>query len=254
MSHLEELTLYIHICGGSTFIAGTDLDNEILIHMPQLHTFTFYIVSENVIADPTVHVYAHDIQKTFTNIKHQQVACMVDYFVPMIIMCRVFSLPFKFHLLEDITNNIPNIVFNSVTDLKLRDKDPFKHEFFVRLTQAFPFLQSLSIWNIRPPFLRFDEFHLADKDWCSIVEYPHLISLDIKETNAYYVENFLNETKTHLPRLTKLKVDYDDLKMVTKNFTRYETQRNCARVKQLNGPRLIGYAKKLYRYFPLLSE
>ena len=64
-------------------------------------------------------------------------------------ICRVFSLPFKFDRLEDITNNIPNIIFDSVTHLKLWDKDPFKHEFFVRLARAFPFLKSLSIWNIQ---------------------------------------------------------------------------------------------------------
>jgi len=221
--------------------------------MPRLHTFTFYIASENVIADPTVHTSADDIERTFRNIKHRQVACIVDYFFPMKIMCRAFSLPFKFHLLERITNNIPNIIFNSVTDLKLYDQHAFKHEFFVRVARAFPFLKNLSIWNWRPPFLRSHEFHLLDKDWCSIVEYHHLISLDMKETNTHYVEHFLNETKTHLPRLTKLKVDYQDLKMVTKNFTRDETRRNCAKVKQLNGQRSIVYPKKVYSYFPLLT-
>ncbi|CAF0957244.1 unnamed protein product [Rotaria sordida] len=226
MTNLEELTLYLHIFGGSTFIAGTDLENEILTYMPRLHTFTFYITSENVIADPTVHISDDDIKRTFTNIKHGQMACMVDYFIPMKIICRVFSLPFKFHVLERITNNIPNIVFNSVTDLKL---------------------------NILPPFWRFHEFHLLDKDWCSLVEYPHLISLDMKEADIYYVEHFLNETKTYLPRLTKLKIDYQELKMVTKNFTRDETRSNCARVKQLNGQGLIVYPKKVYCYFSLLS-
>ena len=158
MSHLEELTLYIHILGGSTFISGTHLDNEILIHMPRLHTFTFYIASENVIADPAIRISNSDIERTFTNIKHRQVACMVDYFDPCKMICRVFSLPFKFHRLEDIGNNIPNIVFNSVTHLKLWDKDEFKHEFFVRLARAFPFLKSLSINNIRPPNWRSNEY------------------------------------------------------------------------------------------------
>jgi hypothetical protein len=32
MLNLEELTLYLHILGGSIFISGSDLDNEILVH------------------------------------------------------------------------------------------------------------------------------------------------------------------------------------------------------------------------------
>jgi hypothetical protein len=253
MSHLEELSLYIHILGGSTFISGTHLDNEILIHMPQLHRFIFHIVSENVIDDSSIRVSNSDIQRTFTNIEHQKMACMVDYFDPFNMICRVFSLPFKFHRLEDIANNIPNIVFNSVTHLKLWDKDAFKHEFFVRLARAFPFLQNLSIWNIKPPFLRFDESHLRNKDWCSIVEYPHLISLDIECVNNHYVEHLLNETKTRLPRLTELKITYYDLIIVTKSFTRDETRFNCARVKRLTVECPIVYPKDVYRYFPLLS-
>jgi hypothetical protein len=66
MSHLEELTLYFHILGESPFIPGIDLDDQILIDMPRFHTFTFYIICENVIVD----VSTDDIQRTFTNIKH----------------------------------------------------------------------------------------------------------------------------------------------------------------------------------------
>jgi hypothetical protein len=71
--------------------------------------------SENVIVDPAIHLSNDDIQRTFTNLKHRQVACIVDYFDPLKMICRVFSLPFKFHRLEDITN----IVFNSVINLEL---------------------------------------------------------------------------------------------------------------------------------------
>jgi len=152
MSHLEEFTLYIRIFDRSTFITGTHLDNEIFIHMPRLHTFTFYIASENAITDPPIRMSNSDIEQSFPNLEHRQVACMVDYFISLNVICRVFSLLFKFDRLERITNNIPKIIFNSVTHLKLWDKDPFKHEFFVRLSRAFPFLKNLSIWNIQPPY------------------------------------------------------------------------------------------------------
>ncbi|CAF0820594.1 unnamed protein product [Rotaria sordida] len=253
MSHLEELTLYLYILGESTFISSTHLDNEILIHMPRLHTFTFYFASENDIDDDTdIRIFNSNIQRSFTNMKYGQVASIVDYLDVCKIICHIFSLPFKFHFLQHIGNNIPNVVFNSVTHLKLWDKDEFKHEFFVRLTRAFPCLQKLSIWNIKPPFLRCHEFHLRDKDWCSIIEYPHLISLNIEHAHPYYVEHFLNETKTHLPRLRELKITSYQLKNVTKNFTRDETRRNCARVNRLIVECQIVYSKDVYNYFPLL--
>ena len=255
MTHLEELTIHLYICGGPTFISGTHLDNEILIYMPQLHTFTFYIDCQNAVGGNTdICVSTDDIKKTFTDIEHRQVDCMVDYYESMKIICRVFSLPFKFHRLERIGNNIPNIVFNSVTHLKLWDKNAFKHEFFVRLARAFPFVKNLSIWNIKPAYLEIPEFHLRDKDWCSLVEYPHLISLDIDSVHFSYAEHFLNETDTHLPRLTELKIGYEALKMVTKDFTNNKMRRNCAKVKQLIIDKQIVHPKNFYCYFSSLSS
>lgn len=253
MSYLEELILYIRIFRGSPFISGTHLDNEILIHMPRLHTFAFCFTSINDIVDSTIRVSNSDIERTFTNLQHRPVACMVDYFASIKMICRVFTLPFKFDRLEDITNNIPNIVFNSVTRLKLHDKYPFKHEFFIRLNRAFPFLKKLSIDTILAPNWRCNEYHLRHKDWCSIIQYPHLISLDIESANSYYAEHFLNETKTHLPSLTELKIRYEDLEMVTENFTRNKTRRNCAKVNRLNIQYYMVYSKDVYDYFPLLS-
>ncbi|CAF4884465.1 unnamed protein product, partial [Rotaria sp. Silwood2] len=46
-------------------------------------------------------------------------------------------------------------------------------------------------------------------------------------------EQFFNDTKIHLPRLTKLIVNYDRLTIVTDNFTRDATRLNCASVEQL---------------------
>ena len=83
-------------------------------------------------------------------------------------------------------------------------------------------------------------------------KYPHLISLDINYVYSYYAEHFLNDTKTHLPRLTGLKVYYETLKTVTNNFTREETRRTCAKVKRLIVEHDIIYPKEVYCYFPLL--
>ena len=74
----------------------------------------------------------------------------------------------------------------------------------------------------------------------------------MKRVHPYYVEHFLNEAKTHLPCLTKLKVSYNDLKKVPENFTRDEMRRNCGRVKRLIVEHPIVYPENVYRYFPLL--
>lgn len=249
MLHLQELTLYIHIFDGPTFIGGTDLDEQILVHMPQLHTFTFYIACQTANADPTFHVTNDHIEQSFANGKYRQVNVMVDYLMPRSLTSRVFSLPCKFSRLDDIGNNIPNIVFNTVTHVTLLDKDAFVYDFFVRLARAFPFLQKLSVSNIRPPFW---DWQNEDENWCSAIEYPHLIFLNIGHVHPYYVEHFLNERKMYLPRLTELEVEYETLQEVTHNFTRLETQRNCGRVKQLCLNRIIVQSENFHRYFPSL--
>jgi hypothetical protein len=69
-----------------------------------------------------------------------------------------------------------------------------------------------------------------------------------------YVEQFLNETKTHLPRLTKLTVNYNHLTIVTENFTRDTTRLNCITVKELYvGEAIVEHSKDSYVYFPLLD-
>ena len=251
MSYLEELTLYVHIFDGPIFVSGTDLDEQILIHMPRLHAFSFYLAIQNAIGNPIFRVTNDQIEQTFANGKYRQVIAMVDYFEPIKMISRVFSLPCKFSRLDEIGNNIPNIVFNTVTHVSLWDKDAFRHEFFVRFARAFPYLRSLSVMNIKPP--SWSQQDVQENEWPSPIEYPHLISLDIDHVHSYYVEHFLNGTKSHLPRLEELTVRYYNLEEVTENFARIETQRTCARVKRLFLQRPMAHGENFYRYFPSLS-
>ncbi len=43
------------------------------------------------------------------------------------------------------------------------------------------------------------------------VEHPYLTSLDIMFVHIDYIEQFLHESKTRLPRLTGLRIKYDQL-------------------------------------------
>jgi hypothetical protein len=62
MTHLEKLSLYLRIGFRDTFIDGKNLSNEILVYMPQLNEFIFYISTESVIN--STHPKSPDIQQT----------------------------------------------------------------------------------------------------------------------------------------------------------------------------------------------
>ncbi|CAF4153008.1 unnamed protein product, partial [Rotaria sordida] len=79
MINLEKLTLYIRITDRHTFVDGTHLHKEILMHMLQLHTFIFYISTIIQINDLVHRLSNNDIQQTFKNIGYYQTSCTVSY-------------------------------------------------------------------------------------------------------------------------------------------------------------------------------
>jgi len=253
MKHLEKLTLDLHIDKRSLFVDGTHINNEILVHMPQLHTFIFYISTEMNIDNLTNRKSISDIQQTFTNIKYGETDCIVDYFHQYQAICQVFSLPFTFTHMENISNRFPTIVFDTVTYLSVYDTIPMKHEFFMRISQAFTILKYLVVKNEMMQSLDHNEWKSDENSSYSVIEYSHLISLDVSRANLDYIVQFLLETKTHLPCLTTLKVDFDELTTATMDFTRDAMRRNCSKVKQLiprMGRRCIPLGAD--RYFPAL--
>ncbi len=253
MSHLEKLTLYIR-CHRSVFVDGTHLHKQILTHMLRLHTFIFYISTEIYINHSVHRLCDNDIQQTFTKIGYYETACNVNYYRESKAICHVFSLPFLFDHFEKMCNNFPSMVFNHVTCLTVADTIPFSHEFFIRIAKDFPSLKFLSIFNWLPPSLlhNFLEYTADNIQFYSAIEYPNLTSLDVVYADIYYLEQFLLDTKTYAPRLTEIEVNYNQLKTVTKNFTRDATRRNCANIKRLIFDKEIDYPKEMSLYFPLL--
>ncbi|CAF1672205.1 unnamed protein product, partial [Adineta ricciae] len=154
-----------------------------------------------------------------------------------------------------IGNKFPNIIFNNVNELWVRDEVRFEHNFFLRIAQAFPLLKCLHVSDIER--LRNDDDDankLSDNiQLHQIIVYPHLSFLSIDMEGTYYVEQFLNETKTHLPCLDHLSLSkYEDLRIVTNDFTREETRRNCANVRRLITENEIVGSKDYHTYFPLV--
>ena len=84
----------------------------------------------------------------------------------------------------------------------------------------------------------------------STIEYPHLNRLDVRLAHRDYVEQFLNETKTFIPCLKELAVSVYDLKAVTKDYTRKETRRNCAKVEYIDTLLLSECTEDFLLYFP----
>ncbi|CAF1423758.1 unnamed protein product, partial [Rotaria magnacalcarata] len=205
MAHLEKLTLYLHINTDGLLINDTHLQNEILIHMPQLHTFTFYISIEIGACKLPRSISPDDIQKTSTNIKSIRTACVIESLNRFTTMCHAYLFPFSFtHL--NISSQFPNMILNSVTHLYVKDSISLKHRFVMRISKAFPMLMCFSLRNSTTQLCN-DHAMTTDENLSNlIIEYPQLILLDLRYVNEDYVEQFLLETKIYLPRLTQRRV------------------------------------------------
>ena len=252
MPYLENLTLYLCIKGRNRIIDGTCVQDDILAFLPQLYSFTFYISTFIDIGDLSHNLSREHLQQTLINIGQQNVATIVNYLSSCTAECSILSLPFTFDYLSYLGNIFPNIVFNYVTYLHVEDNDAFRHEFFVRIARSFPLLKYLVIANIERQVsaeMKLSSDHIQSY---SMIEYPHLTSLHVSWSHKDYLEQFLNETKAYVPCLTELEVNYRHLKIVTNNFTREETRRNCAIVKQLITIEPLDNSIDFRHYFPSL--
>jgi hypothetical protein len=118
MAYLKKITLYLHIQNQGRFIDNSHLQNEILLYIPRLHSFTFYISTYDDTDYLFRYVPSQDIQRIATNSGHQQcMANIIKYNSSREAVCSIFSLPFLFDRLQDIGNIFPDTVFKYVTIL-----------------------------------------------------------------------------------------------------------------------------------------
>jgi hypothetical protein len=122
-----------------------------------------------------------------------------------------------------------------VSYVSLYDEYLFEHEFFLQIVQSFPFIQKLVLINYKPQRQHKPYSNKSMNSNChlSIVEFSHLIELDIERVYDDYVEEFLCHTKTCFRQNISLHIEGDALLRVTKNFTRQDTRMNCTKVENL---------------------
>ncbi|CAF1318005.1 unnamed protein product [Rotaria sordida] len=248
MINLEELNLYfINMYG--PIIDGYNLENNIINHMTRLNKFTFNICSVIHLNQLINNVPMNeDIKYSFRNFKNNKIISNIDYFERIkLFYYHVYSYPYIWKFYHNITNNFHDGLYKSVREISLYDDRPFEHEFFLRITQSFPFVKKLTIHNYESQHNN----HLRQ----SIIKYFHLIEIDLVKTHEDYLDEFLNKTKICLSNNIHLRVGFNSLQKVTNDFTRDETRFNSSKIIHLTvfGKRNNHYFIAKYVIIHLLS-
>ncbi|CAF4749240.1 unnamed protein product, partial [Rotaria sp. Silwood2] len=115
MPNIEELTLCLSIIRTeSTYIDGTHLYDEILIHMPQLNKFIFSI--NTLVFNKNVRINLpsnNDIQHSFSRRGYQQIGSYThDKSTETGNICHVYSFPYEFHNFFYMTSHFQGGMFD----------------------------------------------------------------------------------------------------------------------------------------------
>ena len=196
-------------------------------------------------------IFQRNYSKTFRNIGYDQVDCMTHYCTSIHMMCHVFSLPYTFDFLHMCGKNFPRIIFVNVINLVVWEYTPLEYDFFLRVTQSFPLLRTLTIENGES-----DRDQINDDDAANqfnfVVEFPYLRTLHVSHAHIVYIEQLLHYSATHLSQLIEFKINYHHLKIVTNHFTRDATRMNCSKINKLTCFPTIEPSEELRHYFPSL--
>ncbi|CAF1285114.1 unnamed protein product [Rotaria sp. Silwood1] len=245
MLNLEELTLLISATRIKLpYIDGNHLYNDFLVQMPRLNKFTFSI--NTLIDDKDVKIDLpsnDDIQNSFIKIGYQH----VDSYANVMKIggrCHAYSLPYQFDTFLHLTNSFRHDNFYKVRWLVMSDAHSFEHEFFKILSQDFPFLQRLTVYNLEP---QKNKQHSS-----TLITFAEVSELNLAFAHIDYVEEFLLETNIRLPRLTILGVKYESLAMVTNNFTNDAARFNCSQLRHITILEPFVRPENFHSYFPLL--
>ncbi|CAF1575318.1 unnamed protein product [Rotaria sp. Silwood1] len=199
--------------------------------MPRLNKFTFSINTELLIENDikTDITTKEDIQHSFIGKEFEQV--QVGSYVYYKRLCsiieyHIYTLPYQFEKFLHLNNSFQGGMFHNVRCLTMKDDTHnFEHQLLKVISQDFPFLKELIIKNILPQ----QKQHSS-----SLITFRHLILLNLVQAHVDYAEEFLIDKNIHLPSLLNLRIKFESLEMVTKNFTNDTTRFTCAKLKKLH--------------------
>ena len=251
MFNLEELILNIFIGSEENFFDGNDLKNTIINQMPRLRQLAFNIRSI-VGSNNFLHFLSNeDIQCTLKNCSNDQIISYVDYFPnERKGQCHIYTYPHQMTFYDGISNHFPGGIFKYVQHVMLFDERPFDQNFFLRIAQAFPLLKDLTVKNFQAQNRNFND----DNQHFSMIEYPSLTILCLKEVHDDYAEQFLLDGKTFFSNYIWLMIDCETLQRVTHNFTRDATRLNCTKIKRIHLSNRLNLPNHFYTYFPSLEK
>jgi len=234
MSNLEKLELNVNISMKTTIIDGNYFKTKILNHMTKLDKFTFNIHSWFRLRNQVYLPSNENIQHTFKNFKNNKIISCVDYNPKnQYGHCHIYSYPYRLKYYKHITNNFPGGLFKHVRHIYLFDRYPFEQDFFLQISQSFPFVKKIYLKNYQPQNNKLYTESNKDNQDLRIIKYSHLTELTLNLVHDDYVEQFLLDTRTCLPNTVELIICYEQLKRVTHNFTRDTTRINCVKLRSL---------------------
>lgn len=247
MINLEELTLFLYVVRWEpTFIDGKQLQDQIIMRLPKLNKFTFSIKTTAFDYNKDVNFRSNkDLGRSFTHKIFHQVASYVHMNRSgMSGAFHVYSLPYQFEDFIHLNSSFPGGMFIKVVRLIMSDAFPFEHTLFKIVSESFPQLKHLVVWNDHPQ----EKTHRS-----SILNvFSHLIFLDLAGAHVSYAKELLYNTNSILPGLQELHIKYESLRTITNNFTIDVTCLNCSKLRKLNLNEVIVLPENFSQYFPLI--
>jgi hypothetical protein len=260
MINLQELTLFLSIIRiDSNYIDGIQLHDDILCYMPRLNKFYFNIETAIVKNKSDLVLSSNeDIQHSFIEREFRPVDSYVDIFSrengsqghaysfshEFYSRSKIYSLPYPFKYYSFLSNSFQGGTFKKVQTLSMADMHPFEHEFFQIISQSFPLLRNLHLFNKKAQKVK--------QQSRTLITFPQLVRLDIDFTHEDYAEQFLVDQYCHLPSLLKLQIGYASLMSVTNHFTNHATHHTCSKLKRLCIYEPFVRPEHFHRYFSSL--
>ncbi|CAF3682807.1 unnamed protein product [Adineta steineri] len=169
MVNLEELKLYLLVQRfDSTYIDGIQLYDQFLVYMAQLKKFTFNIKTNVSNIFSKVRLPSNeDIQHSFIGRDYQQITSYVhNDSIENKGTCLIYSVPYEFDCFFGLDNSFQRSIFYKVRYLTMDDTIPFEHKLFNVISEDFPLLEFLRIYNHYSPKIK---EHLL-----TLVTFPYL--------------------------------------------------------------------------------